>query len=789
MRRISYILLLLLAPISGLLADNVFNNDNNVYLTDGSVYIGSQYVLPVRMRNTVPFVAYQMDLYLPSGVSVAMNGGQMAVSGARMSASHILECSQMSDGAIRLLCYSNANSPLTGNDGVIANITLNSTVTEDCELPIIIRNVRLASLDGENDYVSSGDISCILTFAHEIFPVSGISLSPETYVGYPGDTLQITASVTPSNATNKVLYWSSSDSSVATVNQQGQVLIEGIGDAVITATAGDGSGVSATCQVTANPIMVSFITLDRTSISGYPGDTFQLTATVLPDNASDKGVVWSSSDNATATVSQSGLVTIVTLGDAVITATAGDGSGVSATCQVTANPIMVSSITLDRTSISGYPGDTFQLTATVLPDNASDKGVVWSSSDNATATVSQSGLVTLIAGGYAVIVASTTDGSSLSAQCTVSCTTGNIVFADAVVKSICVSNWDLNGDGELSNEEAAAVTALGDAFHNQASITSFCELRYFTGLSSIPSGTFQGCDNLLAVAWSKEGVNVPRDIMSHPNSILYITSGVRSEYGGNTVTDGVAYNITLTFGQSLLIPEDFKALRISCSREFTKTTYRGQSAGWEAMVLPYNVDYVIHETSGEIYPFGGINESKGNNFWLGRLLDNGFEFSDGISANVPFIISMPYSPDYAEQYNLNGMVTFEGVDAQVHATTAAVPVSGPGFVLTPAYMPVEASSMVYPLNDTEYYGHYAGSVFVGDSRQVRPFESYVRPQGSAIPQRYYGIGENGTTAIRSMIIDDCSDESLQSVQYNLFGLPVDDSYHGVVIRDGVRYLK
>ena len=704
MRRISYILLLLLAPISGLLADNVFNNDNNVYLTDGSVYIGSQYVLPVRMRNTVPFVAYQMDLYLPSGVSVAMNGGQMAVSGARMSASHILECSQMSDGAIRLLCYSNANSPLTGNDGVIANITLNSTVTEDCELPIIIRNVRLASLDGENDYVSSGDISCILTFAHEIFPVSGISLSPETYVGYPGDTLQITASVTPSNATNKVLYWSSSDSSVATVNQQGQVLIEGIGDAVITATAGDGSGVSATCQVTANPIMVSFITLDRTSISGYPGDTFQLTATVLPDNASDKGVVWSSSDNATA-------------------------------------------------------------------------------------TVSQSGLVTLIAGGYAVIVASTTDGSSLSAQCTVSCTTGNIVFADAVVKSICVSNWDLNGDGELSNEEAAAVTALGDAFHNQASITSFCELRYFTGLSSIPSGTFQGCDNLLAVAWSKEGVNVPRDIMSHPNSILYITSGVRSEYGGNTVTDGVAYNITLTFGQSLLIPEDFKALRISCSREFTKTTYRGQSAGWEAMVLPYNVDYVIHETSGEIYPFGGINESKGNNFWLGRLLDNGFEFSDGISANVPFIISMPYSPDYAEQYNLNGMVTFEGVDAQVHATTAAVPVSGPGFVLTPAYMPVEASSMVYPLNDTEYYGHYAGSVFVGDSRQVRPFESYVRPQGSAIPQRYYGIGENGTTAIRSMIIDDCSDESLQSVQYNLFGLPVDDSYHGVVIRDGVRYLK
>ncbi len=619
MRRISNLLLLLLAPISELFADNVFNDNNNVYLTDGSVYIGSQYVLPVRMTNSVAFVAYQMDLYLPSGISVAMDGEKMAISGARMSATHVLESMVMSDGAIRLLCYSNDNSPLTGNSGEIAFITLDSTVNEDCELPVIIRNVRLASLDGNNDYVSSDDITCTLSYAHEFIPVS--------------------------------------------------------------------------------------------------------------------------------------------------------------------------SITLDHTSYSGYPGDTFQLTATVLPDNASNRSVVWSSSNESIATVSQNGLVTLVGGGSAVIVAKTSDGTDLSAQCSVSSTTGNVSFADAAVKSICVSSWDTNGDGELSFEEAAAVLSLGDTFHGQTAIKSFCELRYFTGLASIPSGTFQGCDNLLAVAWSKVGVSVPSDIMSHPNGILYISSGVQSEYVGNTVTDGNSDNITLTFGQSLYIPEDFNAVNISCSRVFDKSTYRGHSSGWEAMVLPYDVDLVVHETSGEIYPFGSPYESRGNNFWLGSLTENGFVRSYVIKANVPFIISMPNSYEYGDQYNLNGVVTFSASNVDVRSTETLLSVYGPSFVMTPTYMSVESSATVYPLNDTEYNGYYAGSVFVSDSRAVLPFESYVQPLGSSAPQRYYAIGDNSTTAIRTMFMYDSSDDSPESALYNLYGLPVDDGYQGIVIQNGVKYIK
>lgn len=75
----------------------------------------------------------------------------------------------------------------------------------------------------------------------------------------------------------------------------------------------------------------------------------------------------------------------------------------------------------------------------------------------------------------------------------------NIQFADAAVKTICVDNWDSNGDGELSYTEAAAVTSLGEVFKNNDNITSFNELQYFTGLTSINNDAFSGCWSLAAV--------------------------------------------------------------------------------------------------------------------------------------------------------------------------------------------------------------------------------------------------------------------------------------------------
>ena len=127
------------------------------------------------------------------------------------------------------------------------------------------------------------------------------------------------------------------------------------------------------------------ITLDKTTLSLVAGDDATLIATVKPDNATDKTVTWTSSDPSVATVAD-GKVHAVKLGIAVITAKAGDKT---ATCTVTvaAKVIPVTSIWLDKSEMELTEGDEAILTATVKPDNATDKTVTWTSSDATVATV------------------------------------------------------------------------------------------------------------------------------------------------------------------------------------------------------------------------------------------------------------------------------------------------------------------------------------------------------------------------------------------------------------------
>ncbi len=165
-------------------------------------------------------------------------------------------------------------------------------------------------------------------------------------------------------------------------------------------------------------VSVLGVTLDKTSVSLEVGATLTLTATVSPDNADNKTVTWSSSDEAVATVDENGKVTAVAVGNVTITAKAGDKT---AECKVTisAKIIAVESITFDESSLSLLVGDSKTLTATVSPENADNKTVTWSSSDEAIATVDENGKVTAVAAGTATIKASANDGSGMKAECEV----------------------------------------------------------------------------------------------------------------------------------------------------------------------------------------------------------------------------------------------------------------------------------------------------------------------------------------------------------------------------------
>jgi len=227
--------------------------------------------------------------------------------------------------------------------------------------------------------------------------VSSVSLNTATIEMVEGETFSLVATVLPKDAEYDGVIWASSNASVASVNS-GTVTALKEGTATITASAG---GKSATCsvKVSAKIITVTSVSLDKTILSMQVGETETLTATVIPDDATDKAVVWTSSDDAVASVSN-GKITALKSGKATITAKSGT---CSAECVVTVS-VNTESITLDKTTLSLAVGETATLTATVKPDDATDKTVAWSSSDESVASV-DNGKVTAIKSGKATITA------------------------------------------------------------------------------------------------------------------------------------------------------------------------------------------------------------------------------------------------------------------------------------------------------------------------------------------------------------------------------------------------
>jgi len=321
--------------------------------------------------------------------------------------------------------YDDANRTATDSEAPFVAET-----TEEDKTPRVNGNPILAN--------QSNGIKKIDVYGYAT-PVSGVILSQDDAVlTVGGETLTLTATVAPANAKDKTVTWTTSDDAVATVDANGVVTAVSAGTATITATATNGTDdtsddKTATCTVTvtqnykvtladgtedsgnwnispANPqpgdvvtityggtkkvksvkavkkaavIKVTIITLNKTETTINVGSTETLSVTAIePSNATDKTYTWNSDNTAVATVNATtGEVTANAVGTANITATANDGSGVTATCAVTVI-VPVSSITISNAPTEAlFVNSKGTLTATVLPDNATDKTVTWSSSD------------------------------------------------------------------------------------------------------------------------------------------------------------------------------------------------------------------------------------------------------------------------------------------------------------------------------------------------------------------------------------------------------------------------
>lgn len=232
-------------------------------------------------------------------------------------------------------------------------------------------------------------------------------------------SVKLVAKVYPKNANNKKLLWTSSNKRIATV-EKGVVVGLRKGTVKITVKSTDGSKLSAQCVVTVKQA-VKNIKLNKTLITGRKGTKVTLKAKVTPTKADNRIVKWQSSNKKIATVNKKGVVTVKGKGCAVIKCTSGDGSGVYSKCVVN-NSSKAKSIKLNKKSAKISAGLGLKLKATV---KGNCKEVLWKSSNNKVATVTDSGIVKGIENSKAVISAQTMDGSKKVAKCTVTVTGHN----------------------------------------------------------------------------------------------------------------------------------------------------------------------------------------------------------------------------------------------------------------------------------------------------------------------------------------------------------------------------
>ena len=375
-------------------------------------------------------------------------------------------------------------SPKTISLNINQSVSLVATIKPDNTFNKSIRweslNESVATVDnnGKVSAIKGGEAKIIVASVENpdikdectvtvIQPTTGIVLNKSILELTEDKSEQLVATITPDNATNKSVNWTSSEISVAMVSPDGTVYAVKPGQATIMATTVDG-GFVALCKVTvkAKTVFAESLSLSTSYSEMTVGETLQLSASVLPYNTTNKNIQWSSTNSEIATVSESGLVSAIKDGNVQIIASTTDGSNLSAICEISVNNefISVSQIAINPSSVQLEVGESLGLEAQITPTDATNKKVNWSSTNSSVISVNADGLITANGCGTATIIASTQDGTNLSATCAVVVVDGAGVNDIEIDDNQFVRIYTLNGvlvyEGEYSGSHLASGTYI-----------------------------------------------------------------------------------------------------------------------------------------------------------------------------------------------------------------------------------------------------------------------------------------------------------------------------------------
>ena len=274
------------------------------------------------------------------------------------------------------------------------------------------------------------------------------------------------------------------------------------------------------------------------------------------------------------------------------------------------------------------------------------------------------------------------------------------------------------------------VISIGDnAFYGATNLKS---IVIPNNIISVGNSAFESCDNLLLVKWDTE-FKVLAECFGNPeeHGNMLVLANNPGTFEGNVVVNREIDELHLIDGKPFRNPYSFIAKNVSYTREFKKETRIGQSAGWESLVLPFDVETISHEHKGEIRSFTDNESTVPHACWMATLQDDGlFGYIEQIKANTPFIMSVPNSLEYDSEYNLGGNIIFSATNAVIHATTTLSEDTDHKFEFKPCYEGDENHSNLYTINDEVYVDingeeYLAGAVFANEHRDIRPFESYI----------------------------------------------------------------
>ena len=273
--------------------------------------------------------------------------------------------------------------------------------------------------------------------------------------------------------------------------------------------------------------------------------------------------------------------------------------------------------------------------------------------------------------------------------------------------------------------------------------TNLTELTIPETVTTVEEGFASYCDNMQFIFWNAS-IDVPSCWGNAINGLLYVNTDQEisvNECWKNVILNGVAQSIITIQANNnndFKIPKDFTAPEVVYTRHFGNGTVPGGSAGWETIVLPFTPDSIYHETKGQIAPFNSTIEGA-KPFWLRELTADGFVDVTSMTPDKAYIIAMPNSSDYMDEYNLGGNITFTAKNVTIGKTPEVLEASvGPKFELHPSYNFIKKSLSIYTLGSK--HGNYdnmwySKSFFMRSADDVRAFNAYATALGGGRSSR------------------------------------------------------